>query len=109
VAPFGGIIGLVGDEREEEEEGRAGRRGKELYDFVRDTVWAGALLVPRELIILSNVSRVIMPARVREESPRGSMANGWIRWRMWAGIIGVFPRRDGMLGWGGAGEFVVKV
>jgi hypothetical protein len=33
----------------------------------------GALPVPSELIVLSNVSRVIMSARVREGSPRGSM------------------------------------
>jgi hypothetical protein len=44
VASFGGTIGLVGEEREAEgEEGGTDRRGKELYDLVRDTVWAGGL------------------------------------------------------------------
>jgi hypothetical protein len=36
----------------------------------------GALPVPSELIVLSNVSRVMMSARVREVSRRGSMTNG---------------------------------
>jgi hypothetical protein len=35
--------------------------------------WPGALLVKSELAVLSNVSRVIMSARVKEGSPRGSM------------------------------------
>jgi hypothetical protein len=38
--------------------------------------WPGGLPVPSGLTILSNVSRVIMSARVREGSPRGSMTNG---------------------------------
>jgi hypothetical protein len=33
----------------------------------------GALPVPSEVIVLSNVSRVIMSARVREGFPRGAM------------------------------------
>jgi hypothetical protein len=37
----------------------------------------GALLVPSELRVLSNVSLVIMSARVREGSPRGSMVKLW--------------------------------
>jgi hypothetical protein len=36
----------------------------------------GALPVPSELTFLSNVSRAIMSARVREGSPRGSMTDG---------------------------------
>jgi hypothetical protein len=35
----------------------------------------GALPVPSELIVLANVSRVIMSASVRVESPRGSRTN----------------------------------
>jgi hypothetical protein len=36
----------------------------------------GALPILSGLIVLSNVLRVVMSARVREESPRGSMRNG---------------------------------
>jgi hypothetical protein len=36
----------------------------------------GVLQVPSELTVLSNVSRVIMSAKVRKGSPRGSITNG---------------------------------
>jgi hypothetical protein len=70
VAPFRRGVGRVGEEGGEREEGGAGRRSRVSLGIPSGP---GALPVPRELRVLSKVWRVIMSARVREGSPRGSM------------------------------------
>jgi hypothetical protein len=56
-------------------------RGRNFMISVGIPFGPGALPVPSELIVLSNVSRVIMSASVRVESPRGSVTN-------WLGLSG---------------------
>jgi hypothetical protein len=62
--------------RRERRERRAERvaRGRNFMISLGIPSGPGALPVPREIIFLSNVTQVIMSARVREVSPRGSMA-----------------------------------
>jgi hypothetical protein len=61
--------------RRERREKRAERvaGGKNLIISLGIPSGPGALHVPNELRLLSNVSRVIRSARVREGSPRGSV------------------------------------
>jgi hypothetical protein len=102
VAPFGGDIGLVGEERKEREESEAGRRGKEFYDFVRNTVWAGGLASAER------VNRFIeCIARDHVGEGEGGVTARFDDERV--GLVWVFLRRDWKRGWCGAGEFVVEV
>jgi hypothetical protein len=84
----------------ERREKRAERvaRGRNVMISLRIPSGPEVLPVPSELIVLSNVSRVIMSASMKVESPRGSMKTR-------SELSRVFPRRDGKFGRGGAGEF----
>jgi hypothetical protein len=73
VAPFGGGIGLLGKEGKEGVMAERVARGRNFMISLGIPFAPGALPMPSELIVLSNVAMVIMSARVMEVSPRGSM------------------------------------
>jgi hypothetical protein len=90
----------MGEEGEEGEEGGAGRMGKELYDFVRDTVWAGGFASAYRV---DRFIECITGYHVGEGE--GGVPAGFDD--EWVKIVRLFPRRDGKIGLGDAGEFVV--